>query len=438
MSVITEERQKGQSLLKCITDYTVIDIETTNRNPLKAKIIELSAIRIRNDEVVDKFSQLVDPQVRISGEVSELTGITNEMVKGKPTLDQVLQTYLDFIGEDVVIGHNIATFDTTIIYDHALSILNKKFSNDMIDTYRMSRRYCGLHLENYKLSTLTDYYGIVNEQAHRALSDCLANFEVYKRLKKTFDSKLVKKVYSSSYSREELQPVFNEKTDTGNEFISASRLSREIFDVGRNNIGISTEITSETATFSFSARAANVGAEGADPFQSKINYLLAKEDITLEDISNFSKWLVGHMRFREKYSYFRDLLILVAGTLKGESPTEEFKSKLNDIINPFQKYLFMPTEKIDIDSQNIVLTGEFDNYTRSELEDILASMGANIKSAVNKKTNYLVIGNTTSSAYKNGNYGRKTEDAMKLIDEGTEIKIILEDDFLKRLGENNE
>ena len=86
---------KGKSLLRAVSDYTVIDLETTDRNANKAKIIELSALRVRNDEIVDTFSQLVNPQVKLPKEISELTGITDDMLRDQPTIDKVLGSYFD-------------------------------------------------------------------------------------------------------------------------------------------------------------------------------------------------------------------------------------------------------------------------------------------------------------------------------------------------------
>lgn len=210
---------KGNNLVKAITDYTIIDLETTDKNPNRAKIIELSALKVRDDQVVDTFSQLVDPMKKIPKKIIELTGITDEMVAGQPTIDQVLGKYLDFIGDDIILGHNIASYDTTIICNYADILLNRKFDNDMVDTFRMAQYYCGLDLENYKLATVAEHYGIVNEHAHRALSDCYANLEVYKRLKKDLDEKKARRAaaYNScipDFDSFEPPFVYNAKTDT--------------------------------------------------------------------------------------------------------------------------------------------------------------------------------------------------------------------------------
>lgn len=214
---------KGNNLVKAITDYTIIDLETTDKNPNRAKIIELSALKVRDDQVVDTFSQLVDPMKKIPKKIIELTGITDEMVAGQPTIDQVLGKYLDFIGDDIILGHNIASFDTTIICNYADILLDRKFGNDMVDTLRMAQYYCGLDLENYKLATVAGHYGVVNEHAHRALSDCYANLEVYKRLKKDLDKKKARRAptKNTSYNRDypdfgSFKPpfVYDAKTDT--------------------------------------------------------------------------------------------------------------------------------------------------------------------------------------------------------------------------------
>ena len=99
---------KGYRWEKHFNDYTVIDLETCgllgeDRN----SIIELSAIKVRNGIVVEEFSSLVNPMRPIPPMVTKITGIDNTLVVGAPILSDVLQGYLDFIGNDIVVGYNI-------------------------------------------------------------------------------------------------------------------------------------------------------------------------------------------------------------------------------------------------------------------------------------------------------------------------------------------
>jgi DNA polymerase-3 subunit epsilon len=175
---------KGENLSesrKLPSDYVVIDIETTGLYPKKNKIIELSALKVRNDIIVDQFTTLCHPGTKISPSVSELTGITNDMIKDAPNINEALQPYLSFIGDDIVIGHN-AHFDINFIYVNCIKLLEKPFSNNFVDTLRLSREEC-TNLRHHRLSDMVKHYNITTERLHRSLNDCHATHQVYLKLK---------------------------------------------------------------------------------------------------------------------------------------------------------------------------------------------------------------------------------------------------------------
>ena len=106
---------KGQEVSKLPENYTVIDIETTGLSPTMNEIIQLSALKIKNDKIVDSFTSFVKPNGRISSFISSLTGITNDMVSAAPQIKDVLNDYIDFIGQDIIVGHNVH-FDINFIH----------------------------------------------------------------------------------------------------------------------------------------------------------------------------------------------------------------------------------------------------------------------------------------------------------------------------------
>jgi DNA polymerase-3 subunit epsilon len=174
-------RNKGESLRKLPADYVVIDIETTGFDPKTQEIIELSAVKVRNDAVVDQFTTLCRPKARITSAVTKINGITNDMVKDAPRIDEVLESYLSFIGNDIIIGHNIS-FDINFINTNCINLLGKAFDNYFIDTLGLSREACG-NLRHHRLSDMVEYFNIDNEPLHRGLNDCHATHQVYLRLK---------------------------------------------------------------------------------------------------------------------------------------------------------------------------------------------------------------------------------------------------------------
>ena len=178
------ERNKGKSIIEKLSDYTIIDLETTGLDTRFDEIIELGAIKIRAGKIVDKFQQLIKPLNPIDDFITELTGINNEMLADAPAIDEILPAYISFIGSDVVIGHNV-NFDINFIYDELLRINSKIFDNNYIDTLRMARRVLK-DLSHHRLSDLKSHYKI-ESAAHRSIDDCISTFEIYNSLWKDAD-----------------------------------------------------------------------------------------------------------------------------------------------------------------------------------------------------------------------------------------------------------
>lgn len=165
-------------LTQPVRDYVLFDIETTGLSPETDQVIELSAIKVCEGEVVDEFSTLVNPGVPISDLITDITGITNDMVKDAPSMDVALNEFIKFIGDSVLMGHNIRRFDLKFIQRDALIYRGKELTNEWVDTLIVARRYLP-ELESKSLESLSFRYGVSYEGAHRALADCYINKKVY-------------------------------------------------------------------------------------------------------------------------------------------------------------------------------------------------------------------------------------------------------------------
>lgn len=166
----TIRKGKGSSILDLPSDYVVIDLETTGLSPDYSEIIELAAIKVENNQIVDKYQQLVKPDEEIDEFITSITGITNEMVKDAPKINEVLDKYLEFIGDATILGHNVS-FDVNFVFDNALNCYDKTFSNDYIDTMRISRKLFKEE-RHHRLQDLIKRFELGGSQEHRALSDC--------------------------------------------------------------------------------------------------------------------------------------------------------------------------------------------------------------------------------------------------------------------------
>ncbi len=177
-----ERKFKGRSLLAFPSDYTVVDIETNGLISGICEIIEVSALKYRNEELQESFSTLIKPTQPISWFITRLTGITDEMVETAPDVNEVMQDFYDFIGKDILIGHNV-NFDVNFLYDKLWIHSGLILDNSFVDTLRLARRALPA-LPDHKQTTIAEYYGIATVGAHRALRDCEICNACYLNLKR--------------------------------------------------------------------------------------------------------------------------------------------------------------------------------------------------------------------------------------------------------------
>lgn len=175
--------QKGKKLNKYVCDYCVFDLETTGCSTEYDEIIEISAVKVNNGKVIDTYSSLVNPLRKIPFDASRINHITDDMVKDAPVFEPVFTEFLDFVGDMVLVGHNIHTFDMRFICRDAEKFWGKTVGNDYIDTLAVARSYLP-GLFGYSLGALAEHYGIETDGAHRALADCIMNQQVFECLGK--------------------------------------------------------------------------------------------------------------------------------------------------------------------------------------------------------------------------------------------------------------
>lgn len=164
------------------SDYAVVDIETNGLASDVCEIIEVSALKYRNEVLQDSFSSLIKPTQPINWFITRLTGITDAMVENAPDVTEVLEKFYAFIGNDILIGHNV-NFDVNFLYDNLWIHNGLILDNPFVDTLRLARKALP-HLQNHKQTTIAEYYGIETVGAHRALRDCEICNACYLNLKK--------------------------------------------------------------------------------------------------------------------------------------------------------------------------------------------------------------------------------------------------------------
>ena len=177
----------GKKLDGYVQDYVVFDLETTGTSCRTDSVIEVSGVKVINGNITDEFSTLVDPGMPIPYGASLINGITDDMVKGSPGFEDALSDFLGFIGDLVLVGHNIERFDLQFLYRDAERFWSKTVGNDYIDTLDISRAYLP-QLKHHRLLDLAQYYGVPTTGAHRALNDCRMNQQVFEMLNREIDS----------------------------------------------------------------------------------------------------------------------------------------------------------------------------------------------------------------------------------------------------------
>jgi DNA polymerase-3 subunit epsilon len=162
--------------------YTVFDTETTGLEPSNGdEIIQIGAVRIVNNRVLRQeiFNQLVDPQRMLRPETIPIHGITDDMVRGQPTIDIVLPAFREFCEDTVLIAHN-AAFDMRFLQLKEAST-GIRFGQPVLDTLLLSA-VAHPNQESHKLDVILERLGITIETRHNAIDDSLATAEVFLKL----------------------------------------------------------------------------------------------------------------------------------------------------------------------------------------------------------------------------------------------------------------
>ena len=179
---------KGQDI---DTTYCVLDLETTGFSAKTEKITEVGIMKIKNGEVIDEFSCFVNPEKHIPERVTEVTNITDEMVKDAKTIEQVFPEILDFIEDSVLVAHN-APFDMGFLKQNA-KVLGYEFDYTYIDTLSLAKDLFPDY-KKYKLGKIAENLGIKVEVAHRALDDVDTTVKVFRVMLDMLKERGAKKV----------------------------------------------------------------------------------------------------------------------------------------------------------------------------------------------------------------------------------------------------
>lgn len=171
---------RGKEIKTFVHDYVILDVETSGLSAATDEIIEVAALKVINDEIIDKYVSLIKPIIEIDDFITRLTGIKNEELNCAKEPPKVMEDVLEFIGDNVIIGHNVK-FDIEFLYANVQRYTDKQLTNDYSDTLYFARKKIK-NLKNYKLKTLAEHLNLPKPK-HRSESDCITTFELYKKIK---------------------------------------------------------------------------------------------------------------------------------------------------------------------------------------------------------------------------------------------------------------
>ncbi len=170
--------QSTQQLLDDV-EFVVIDTETTGLRPGPDRVIEVACVRVRGGKAIGTFQSLINPGRRIPPFIGQFTGITAEMVSDAPTARELMPDVMAFLGDAIVVGHNVG-FDIGFL-SYEAQLTGHAFPPDGLDTIPLARRFCP-GLKRFKLDMVAIHLNIQTVNRHRALGDASVTAAVFLRI----------------------------------------------------------------------------------------------------------------------------------------------------------------------------------------------------------------------------------------------------------------
>ena len=162
-------------------DFVVLDVEAIVARTKTARIIELGAYRVRAGQIIDNFQTLINPEAPLPRFIATMTGISNEMLAAAPKFGEIVNPWLDFAGEAVLVAHN-SNFDLPLLNREIARVFpGCRMRNAELCTVDLARRLVS-NSEGHNLDALADHFGIENPERHRAAGDAVTTARILLRL----------------------------------------------------------------------------------------------------------------------------------------------------------------------------------------------------------------------------------------------------------------
>ena len=436
-------------------NYIVLDLETPNR--LNENISSIALLIVKDNKIVKKIDQLINPQTYFEKFNIDLTGITPDMVKDSPTFDEYWNEISQYLVDNIIVGHNVQ-FDlrvlSTTLKNYGLEI--PEF--DYYCTLSLSRKF--FNLKSYKLSNVAKHLNI-RYRPHIALDDAYASYKIFEyinnqnnltpteckhyhyRLQSSdvFDPVLatnINNLYGMIYilkyyptissSQFNLLKMWYDKNKKYNQYTVFNNINSKLDELlSKKNITNNdikylltrTPLVNTSDIYSDKTLKTQV-------LQGIINVIKLDNKVDFDELNYLYDWLLENKDLKGNYYYDRTLEI-TKKSLDNENVSADNQQHLSelfeDILNTENIFHDGP---ILFEDKTYCLTGDFETDSKSNIESMLNKRGLVKKTCVSSKLDYLFVGNFGNASWKYGNMGSKIVKAKKLINEGVDIKIVRE------------
>jgi len=438
-----------------LKNYIVLDLETPNR--LNENISSIALLIVKDNKIVKKIDQLINPQTYFEKFNIDLTGITPDMVKDSPTFDEYWNEISQYLVDNIIVGHNVQ-FDlrvlSTTLKNYGLEI--PEF--DYYCTLSLSRKF--FNLKSYKLSNVAKHLNI-RYRPHIALDDAYASYKIFEyinnqnnltpteckhyhyRLQSSdvFDPVLatnINNLYGMIYilkyyptissSQFNLLKMWYDKNKKYNQYTVFNNINSKLDELlSKKNITNNdikylltrTPLVNTSDIYSDKTLKTQV-------LQGIINVIKLDNKVDFDELNYLYDWLLENKDLKGNYYYDRTLEI-TKKSLDNENVSADNQQHLSelfeDILNTENIFHDGP---ILFEDKTYCLTGDFETDSKSNIESMLNKRGLVKKTCVSSKLDYLFVGNFGNASWKYGNMGSKIVKAKKLINEGVDIKIVRE------------
>jgi len=184
-------------------DFCIIDLETTGGNLKTDRIIEIGLAHVQNFKIISSKSYFVNPEKKIPEFIQKLTSITDEDVKDAPTIDKIIDEIREYIGEKIVVAHNIS-FDIPFFNSVLKKLKKKALKNNILCTNVMTKHLIP-GITNSNLPYLCEIFNIKHAKAHHAHDDALATAELLISYLKVFSDRGIRKVNQLYYPKNKFE-----------------------------------------------------------------------------------------------------------------------------------------------------------------------------------------------------------------------------------------